>query len=59
MRSAGLVLAIEVSRLARNNSDWYRLLDLSGAMDCLIGDEDGEILFDPNQAVKEAIALVF
>ena len=118
MRNAGLVLAIEVSRLARNNSDWYRLLDLSGAMDCLIGDEDGlyhpglfndrlllgmkgtmaeaelhvlrarlnagicnkaargqlrrglpigfvwgqqegEILFDPNQAVKEAIALVF
>jgi DNA invertase Pin-like site-specific DNA recombinase len=26
----GLILAIEVSRLVRNNSDWYRLLDLCG-----------------------------
>ena len=37
----GLILAIEVSRLARNNSDWYRLLDLCGMTDTLIGDEDG------------------
>jgi hypothetical protein len=27
----GIVLALEVSRLARNNADWYRLLDLAGA----------------------------
>jgi DNA invertase Pin-like site-specific DNA recombinase len=27
---AGLVLGLEVSRLARNNADWYRLLDLCG-----------------------------
>ena len=26
----GLVLGLEVSRLARNNADWYRLLDLCG-----------------------------
>ncbi len=26
----GIVLALEVSRLARNNADWYRLLDLAG-----------------------------
>ena len=26
----GLVLSLEVSRLARNNTDWYRLLDLAG-----------------------------
>ncbi|MDT5086308.1 MAG: hypothetical protein QOJ61_3351 [Mycobacterium sp.] len=25
----GIVLALEVSRLARNNADWYRLLDLA------------------------------
>ncbi len=38
---AGLILAIEVSRVARNNADWYRLLDLCGVTDTLIGDEDG------------------
>ncbi len=37
----GLVLGLEVSRLARNNADWYRLLDLCGATDTLIGDGDG------------------
>lgn len=38
---AGLVLGLEVSRLARNNADWYRLLDLCGMTDTLIGDSDG------------------
>lgn len=37
----GLVLALEVSRLARNNADWYRLLDLCSVTDTLIGDADG------------------
>jgi DNA invertase Pin-like site-specific DNA recombinase len=37
----GLVLGLEVSRLARNNADWYRLLDLCGLTDTLIGDGDG------------------
>ncbi len=37
----GLILAIEVSRLARNNAEWYRLLDFCGMTDTLIGDEDG------------------
>jgi len=37
----GLVLGLEVSRLARNNADWYRLLDLCGMTDTLIGDSDG------------------
>ena len=37
----GLVLGLEVSRLARNNADWYRLLDLCGVTDTLIGDADG------------------
>lgn len=37
----GLILSIEVSRVARNNADWYRLLDLCGVTDTLIGDEDG------------------
>ena len=37
----GLILSLEVSRVARNNADWYRLLDLCGVTDTLIGDEDG------------------
>ena len=34
-------MALEVSRLARNNADWYRLLDLAGMTDTLIADADG------------------
>ena len=37
----GIILGIEVSRLARNNADWYRLLELCGLTDTLIGDSDG------------------
>ena len=37
----GIVLGLEVSRLARSNADWYRLLDLCGVTDTLIGDSDG------------------
>jgi DNA invertase Pin-like site-specific DNA recombinase len=37
----GIVLGLEVSRLARNNADWYRLLDLCGVTHTLIGDADG------------------
>jgi len=41
LAKVGLVLGLEVSRLARNNADWYRLLDLCGMTDTLIGDADG------------------
>jgi DNA invertase Pin-like site-specific DNA recombinase len=37
----GIVLSLECSRLARNNTDWYRLLDLAGMTDTLIADADG------------------
>ena len=37
----GIVLALEVSRLARSNTDWYRLLDLAGLTDTLLADADG------------------
>src|SRR5919106_6782587 len=37
----GIVLSLEVSRMARNNADWYRLLDLCGMTDTLIADGDG------------------
>ncbi len=38
---AGIVLSLESSRLARNNSDWYRLLDLCALTDTLIADANG------------------
>src|SRR5690242_21427793 len=37
----GIILALEVSRLARNNAAWYRLLDLAGVCDTLVADADG------------------
>lgn len=37
---AGIVLGLEVSRLARNNRDWYGLLDLCAMKGTLIGDAD-------------------
>jgi len=37
----GIILALEVSRLARDNTAWYRLLDLAGACDTLVADADG------------------
>lgn len=41
LHHVGIVLVLEVSRLARNNADWYRLLELCGVTDTLIGDSDG------------------
>jgi len=41
MGRAGIVLGLEVSRLARNNSDWHRLLEIRALADTLILDEDG------------------
>ena len=37
----GIILALEVSRLARDNSAWYRLLDLAGVCGTLVADADG------------------
>jgi DNA invertase Pin-like site-specific DNA recombinase len=42
---AGIVLGLEVSRLARNNADWHRLLEICALSETLILDEDG--LYDP------------
>jgi DNA invertase Pin-like site-specific DNA recombinase len=35
----GIVLMLEASRLARNNSDWYRLIEICGISGTLIADE--------------------
>ena len=42
----GIVLGLEVSRLARNSTDWHRLLEICALSDTLILDEDG--LYDPS-----------
>ena len=42
---AGIVMGLEVSRLARNSTDWHRLLEICALTDTLILDEDG--LYDP------------
>jgi DNA invertase Pin-like site-specific DNA recombinase len=41
----GIIFGYEVSRLARNNGDWYRLLDLAAVFGTLIADSDG--VYDP------------
>jgi DNA invertase Pin-like site-specific DNA recombinase len=44
---AGIVLGLEVSRLARNNADWHRLLEICALTSTLICDEDG--LYNPGE----------
>ena len=46
MRHAGIVLSLEVSRLARNCSDWHRLLEICAVADTLILDEEG--IYNPS-----------
>src|SRR4051812_41191342 len=41
----GIIFAYDVTRLARNCTDWYQLLDLCGFRACLVGDQDG--IYDP------------
>ena len=45
LQRIGAVFCLEVSRLARANSDWYRLLEICALTDTLVIDEDG--IYDP------------
>ena len=45
LSKAGLVMGLEVSRLARNSADWHRLIELCSLAGALILDEDG--IYDP------------
>ena len=47
LKKAGIIFGLEVSRLARNNRDWYQLLDLCSITDTLIADTDG--VYNPCQ----------
>src|SRR5260370_4967626 len=42
----GIIFACDVTRLARNCTDWYQLLDLRGFRQCLVGDQEG--VYDPS-----------
>ena len=46
MNRAGIVMGLEVSRLARNSSDWHRLLEICALTRSLLVDEDG--VYDPS-----------
>src|ERR1700680_1769456 len=41
----GIVFSYDATRLARNCTDWYQLLDLCGFRQCLVGDQDA--IYDP------------
>jgi DNA invertase Pin-like site-specific DNA recombinase len=45
MEHVGLVLGIEMSRIARNNKDWHNLLEMCAIFGTLLADEDG--VYDP------------
>jgi DNA invertase Pin-like site-specific DNA recombinase len=45
LEQVGILFAYDVTRLARNCTDWYQLLDLCGHRGCLVGDQDG--IYDP------------
>src|SRR5215472_7932575 len=45
LEQVGLIFSYDVTRLSRNCSDWYPLLDLCGYKGCLIADGDG--IYDP------------
>jgi DNA invertase Pin-like site-specific DNA recombinase len=46
LEHVGIIFSTEVTRLSRNCSDWYPLLDLCGYRNCLIADRDG--IHDPS-----------
>jgi DNA invertase Pin-like site-specific DNA recombinase len=53
LERVGIVLGLEVSRLARNNADLYKLLDLCGVKNTLIGDTDG--IYHPGVATDRMV----
>src|SRR5262245_11803298 len=45
LSQVGLILSLDVTRLSRNLTDWYPLLDICGCKGCLIADRNG--IYDP------------
>jgi len=48
MEHVGLILGIEMSRIARNNRDWHNLLEMCAVFGTLLADEDG--VYDPQDS---------
>ena len=48
MNHVGLVLGLEMSRLARSNKDWHQLLEVCAVFDALLADQDG--VYDPRDS---------
>ena len=49
-QQVGIVLGLEMSRLARNSKDWHDLFEVCGIFHTLIADEDG--VFDPQDPIS-------
>ena len=49
----GIILSSEVTRLSRNCTDWYPLLDICGYQNCLIADRDG--IYDPGSTNRRLL----
>ena len=47
LNHVGLILGIEMSRLARSCKDWYQLLEVCAIFQSILADQDG--LYDPRQ----------
>ena len=48
MEHVGLILGIEMSRIARNNRDWHNLLEMCAVFGTILADEDG--VYDPQDS---------
>ena len=45
MDHVGLIVGIEMSRMARNNKDWHHLMEMCAVFGTILADEDG--IYDP------------
>jgi DNA invertase Pin-like site-specific DNA recombinase len=48
MEHVGLILGLDMSRLARSNKDWHQLLEMCALFGTILADEDG--VYDPNDS---------
>ena len=55
MGGVGIVMSLEATRLARNNRDWYHLIDLCTIFDTLIGDHQS--IYDPKDVNDRLLLL--
>ncbi len=51
----GIILGVEVSRLARSSKDWHQLLEICALFGTLIGDSDG--IYDPGVSYNDRLLL--